>query len=71
MLSATERATEALLMGLRLAEGVDTAPLSAILDEAAIARLVTHGLLAREGTRIALTAAGRLLLDAVLREITV
>ena len=70
-LTTCERMTEALVMGLRLTEGVEAAPLAPILDAARIDRLVARGLLARAGTRIALTEAGAPLLDAVLREISV
>ncbi|MDV3257322.1 MAG: radical SAM family heme chaperone HemW [Sphingomonas sp.] len=74
-LSREEQAHEALVMGLRLAEGIDPAALSArleapIVDEAAVNRLVGHGLLEREGSVIRTTAAGRLLLDSLLAEIS-
>ncbi len=73
-LTAEEAAHEALVMGLRLAEGIDVAALArrfdrAIVDEAAVARLEGHGLLWSEGTRIGTTEAGRLLLDSILAEI--
>ena len=69
-----ERAKEALLMGLRLREGIDLtriARLSAVsiadlIDEPAAARLAAQGLLARAGNRLAVTEAGMLLLDAIL-----
>jgi len=75
-LSDRDRATEALVMGLRLAEGIDLARLAsegidvaAILDEGAVARSATSGLLTRTADRLRLTDAGMPLLDAVLREI--
>ncbi|HWJ69691.1 MAG TPA: radical SAM family heme chaperone HemW [Sphingobium sp.] len=76
-LAPAERAGEALMMGLRLAQGVDLtdlaartgAPRDALVDEVAIARLVAGGLLHRTGERIAVTAAGMLLLDGILAEI--
>jgi putative oxygen-independent coproporphyrinogen III oxidase len=74
-LSPTEAADEALVMGLRLREGVDAAAiagrfgLSSIVDWDRVERLVGSGHLEREGTRIALTARGRLLLDHILGEI--
>ena len=77
LLSATEAADEALVMGLRLAEGVDAEAIAvrfdlpAIVDWRRVDRLVTSGHLAREGARIALTARGRLLLDHILGEIAV
>jgi oxygen-independent coproporphyrinogen-3 oxidase len=64
-----ERAVEALLMGLRLREGVDMARIGDALDLRAIARLVDQGLLEREGKRLGATPAGMLLLDAILVEI--
>lgn len=74
-LTREEAAHEALVMGLRLAEGIDPAALSErlgvdrIVDDAAFERLVGHGLLERAGSRIRTTAAGRLLLDSILAEI--
>ncbi len=74
-LSATEAADEALVMGLRLAEGIDASAiatrfgLEAIVDWAAVDRLNGSGHLTRDGSRIAATPAGRLVLDRVLAEI--
>jgi oxygen-independent coproporphyrinogen-3 oxidase len=76
-LSPEERAGEALMMGLRLAEGVDLANLAArtgvaegaLVDETAVARLASHGLLSRDGSRLTVTAQGMLLLDGILGEI--
>ena len=74
-LTPTEAAHEALVMGLRLAEGIDPAALAArtgvehLVDEAAVERLAGHGLLRRDGARLATTEAGRLLLDSILAEI--
>jgi len=74
-LSAAEAADEALVMGLRLSEGIDAAAvadrfcLPAVVDWGRIERLVRSGHLCREGTRFALTAQGRLLLDHILGEI--
>jgi len=62
--------TEALLMGLRLAEGVDLARFDPdAIDRAAAGRLAEQGLLAFEGSRLRVRGAGRLLLDAILAEI--
>jgi putative oxygen-independent coproporphyrinogen III oxidase len=74
VLSPTEAADEALVMGLRLGEGVDAEAISQrfgvpVVDWRRIDRLVQSGHLSRDGTRIRLTANGRLLLDAVLGEI--
>ena len=78
-LASGEQAAEALMMGLRLAEGVDLAALSArtgldrtaLVDGAAIARLAGHGLLEEAGAHLRVTPAGMLLLDAILPEIVV
>ena len=74
-LTSEEAAHEALVMGLRLAEGVDPVALAErlcverIVDEAAVERLLGHGLLEREGPILRTTPAGRLLLDSILAEI--
>jgi oxygen-independent coproporphyrinogen-3 oxidase len=69
VLSREEQATEALLMGLRLSEGVELEVVEGRLDLGAVKRLEGHGLLAREDGRLVLEPAGRLLLDAILAEI--
>lgn len=74
-LAARDQAVEALMMGLRLAEGVPIARLEAlagapwdtVLDAAARARLVAGGMLEAEPARLIATAGGRLRLDALLR----
>jgi len=69
-LSAKQRATEAMLMGLRLAEGVDLDRIAEdSVDDARIAALQDQGLLLREGSRLRVTARGMLLLDSILGEI--
>ncbi len=66
-LSAAARASEALLMGLRLREGVDLARIGGEwVDDAAVTRLASQGLLARDGDRLRVTESGMLLLDAIL-----
>ncbi len=68
------RATEALLMGLRLREGVDLARIAHIgrtsipdlVDLPALAKLADQGLTERDGDRLAVTEAGMILLDAIL-----
>lgn len=73
-LAPGERSTEALLMGLRLREGVDLARIAglgatsvdALIDWGAADRLETQGLLARSGDHLRVTEAGMLLLDAIL-----
>jgi oxygen-independent coproporphyrinogen-3 oxidase len=76
-LAVPEQAAEALLMGLRLTEGVDLAALSGrfalprtgLVDEAALTRLCKLGLIWAEGTRIGVEPAGRGVLDALLAEV--
>jgi oxygen-independent coproporphyrinogen-3 oxidase len=62
-----DAATEALLMGLRLREGVALARVEPALDWRAVRRLEAQGLLAIDGGR--LVATQPLLLDAILAEI--
>jgi putative oxygen-independent coproporphyrinogen III oxidase len=62
-----DRGVEALLMGLRLAEGLD-AP-DEMLELDAVARLSAQGLIERSGTRLTATPRGMLLLDAILAEV--
>lgn len=72
-----EAASEALLMGLRLAEGIDLATLSdrfgvaqpELVDEARVARFEKLGFLWRDGDRLGVAPPGRPLLDALLGEI--
>ena len=73
-LSSAEAMREALVMGLRLSEGIDLAAIEtrfslAPVDPVATARLVDQGLLTLEGARLRLTREGRLLNDAILAEI--
>ena len=73
-LSATEAADEALVMGLRLSEGIDPQALeqrfgTKLVDSEAVDRLVATGHLESDGRRLRATPAGRLLLDRVLAEI--
>ena len=74
VLPAADAAKEVLVMGLRLAEGIDLAGLEKrfkrpVVDQAAVDRLVGHGLLRCDTRRVATTEAGRLLLDSILAEI--
>jgi oxygen-independent coproporphyrinogen-3 oxidase len=69
LLGLEEQATEALLMGLRLSEGVEMDAVESRLDLAAVERLEGHGLLERRRGRLIVTPAGRLLLDGILAEI--
>lgn len=69
-LSPAERATEGLVMGLRLAEGVDLARIGAgFVDLVAVERLAAHGLIVREGDRLRVTGAGMPVLEGILREV--
>jgi oxygen-independent coproporphyrinogen-3 oxidase len=74
-LSSSEAADEALVMGLRLAEGIDATAIAErfhveeIVDWRRVDRLVGSGHLIRDNARIRLTAGGRLLLDHILGEI--
>lgn len=76
-LDPATRATEALLMGLRLGEGVDLARISAktgiaedaLIDSAAAVRLEHQGLVRVEGSRVTVNESGMLLLDAILPEL--
>jgi len=73
-LSSREAADEALVMGLRLAEGIDAEALERrhevpLVDWDRVDRIAASGQLVRDGGRIALTPAGRLVLDRILAEI--
>lgn len=76
-LDPAARATEALLMGLRLAEGIDLHQVArnvevdtdVLLDNAAVARIAELGLLECNGNRVMVTLQGMPLLDAILPEI--
>lgn len=76
-LSPAERAREALLMGLRLAEGVDLADIaqrtgmaeSALINPAATRQLSQHELIRQEGSHLTVLPDGMLLLDRILAEL--
>jgi oxygen-independent coproporphyrinogen-3 oxidase len=74
-LSPVEAADEALVMGLRLREGIDPQALAerfglgSVVDWTRVDRLAASGHLERDGARIRLTAAGRLVLDHILGDI--
>ena len=76
-LGRREQAAEALLMGLRLSEGVDLAALSqrfalapaALVDPGKAAFHARNGLVWQQGDRLGVTDAGMLLLDALLAEL--
>ena len=74
-LSRSEAAHEALVMGLRLAEGIEPHALEQrlgierLVDYAAVDRLVRQDLLSFDGKVLRTTPAGRLVLDSILAEI--
>lgn len=76
-LDAETRATEALLMGLRLAEGINLAdlevhtgfPAQQMVDARTVERIARLGLIRRKGDHITVTPQGMPLLDAILPEI--
>jgi oxygen-independent coproporphyrinogen-3 oxidase len=73
-LSPRELADEALVMGLRLAEGIDVEALeerfgAQLIDRPAADRLIASGHLVWNGDRLRTSPAGRLLLDHILGEI--
>lgn len=73
-LTREEQGDEFLLMGLRLVEGVDLARFEAIsdrrIDPRRVADLVEHGMVERlGGTRMRVTPAGLLVLDAVVADL--
>ena len=76
-LSPRTQATEALLMGLRLTEGVDLARVAALaggaemIDARALNRLSRQSMVERTGERLRVTEDGALLLDAILAELVV
>jgi putative oxygen-independent coproporphyrinogen III oxidase len=74
VLSRSERADEFLLMGLRLAEGIDLARFTAIaerpLDPVRIAALREHGLIVTDASgRLRVTPEGFPVLDAVVADL--
>lgn len=76
-LTPDERATEALVMGLRLASGIDSArflarsglSLDSVLRPDRVTRIVEQGLLEHDQRGLRLTLAGQPFVDAVLKEI--
>ena len=72
-----DQAREALLMGLRLGEGVDLeriaarsgVPLRQLVDTEAVTQLTNLGLVRQTGPRLQVAPAGMLLLDAILPEV--
>jgi oxygen-independent coproporphyrinogen-3 oxidase len=74
VLSVEEEGDEMLLMGLRLAEGIDLARYRALanrtLDDGRLADLMAHGMVERlAGSRVRATRAGFFVLDAVVADL--
>ena len=74
LLSREEQGDELLLMGLRLAEGIDVARYETLagrrLDEEQLADLVAHGMVERtRGGKLRATRAGFFVLDAVVADL--
>jgi oxygen-independent coproporphyrinogen-3 oxidase len=78
-LSASERREELLLLGLRLTDGIERSRFHALtgceleqaVDEKGLERVQDCGLVILDRHRLRVTPEGRLLLDAVLRELLV
>jgi putative oxygen-independent coproporphyrinogen III oxidase len=76
-LDAETRAMEALLMGLRLAEGIDLTDIASrtgvaadgLVDSQAVAGIEKLGLIRQNGTHLIVTPQGMPLLDAILPQI--
>jgi oxygen-independent coproporphyrinogen-3 oxidase len=77
LLDAATRATESLMMGLRLAEGISLARLADrtgnaatdLLDINAVNKIVRLGLIRHDGDHVTVTPQGMPLLDAILPQI--
>lgn len=69
----TDQASEYLLMGLRIAEGIDMDRYAALagrgIDSSKLAGMKSMGLVKRDGQRLMATADGRKLLNAVIAEL--
>jgi putative oxygen-independent coproporphyrinogen III oxidase len=68
-LDPRDQAVEALLMGLRLDEGVALERIAGAIDPAAVERLAAQNLVAATPDRIRATPAGMLVLDSLLAEL--
>ena len=72
-LSEAESADEYLLMGLRLAEGIDLAKLEAIAGKVPRGKVIdslgAQGLVRRQGERLTATPKGRLVLERLILEL--
>ena len=74
-LTAEERADEMLMMGLRIAEGVELAFVEALrgrpINREALAWLIEQNLIVRDNGRVRLAPAGRLLANKIAAELAV
>ncbi len=72
-LSRADQAVEYLMMAMRLTEGADLARYARLagssVDDARLAPLIEDGLAVRDGDRLAVTARGRPVLNAILRQL--
>ena len=68
-LAPAARYREALVMGLRLDEGLPRSRIDPAVDQAAVARLSGLGLIEQTPDRLRVTPQGMLLLDAILAEV--
>ena len=75
IVTPAEQASEYLLMGLRISEGIDLDRYAALagrdIDSGKIAGLKSMGLIKREGSRLKATPDGRKLLNALIAELAV
>lgn len=78
-ISAREQADEAVMMGLRLAEGIDLAAIArhsgvaeaSVVSASALPDLLALGLITQQGSRITASAAGHLVLNSVIARLLV
>lgn len=78
LLTISEQGAEAVLMGLRLAEGLDVAALSTrlglaqddLIDADKLALFIRQGLMWQDGPRVGASEAGMLVLNALIAEVT-
>jgi len=68
-LNSDTQQREALVMGLRLAEGLPRARTDPAVDQRAVERLSAMGLVEQTSDRLCVTPPGMLLLDAILAEV--
>ncbi len=72
-LSGPDQATEYLLMGLRISDGIDPARYAALsgapLNAGAVAHLEEIGMIKQQGARLCATQQGRAVLNAVIRDL--